>query len=77
MTARKISELLENIWLPNGLGEVMVSLSFHFWLSHSKPRIKQRNARTVVYQGEGFPRFQGRPPLTLSGNRSVVKIRPR
>lgn len=66
MKARKNSELLENIWLPNGPEQVMVSLSTCFYSSHSRPPAKRRNARTVVYlRGKDSPVFQTPSPIDL------------
>lgn len=44
MIARKNNELLENIWLPNGLEVVMVRLSPRFYRNHiqSMNQVNQR-----------------------------------
>lgn len=47
----------ENIWLPNRLEKVMVSLSTRFCTARSRPRSMKPKARMASYQGEGFPRF--------------------
>jgi hypothetical protein len=66
MTGPKNSERLENIWLPNGLGEVMVSLSCRMCRDYSKLPAKRRNARTVVYlRGKDSPVFQTPSPIDL------------
>jgi hypothetical protein len=92
MSARKNSKLFENNRLQNGPNKVMVGLSFRSRIAIIRQRNTRTEARKAIDQGEGFPRcstsselrrnnthqaFRRVGPLTLSGNGSVVKIRPR
>jgi hypothetical protein len=56
MTTAEIMNFRKIFWLPKGLEKDMLSLSTCFGLVYTRLPIRRKNARMVLYQGEGFPR---------------------
>jgi hypothetical protein len=92
MNGREVNKLLENNWLPNGSGTIMVSLSTVVRIIHTSPQIHTSKRQDGGLSGGRIPPFflsvchpvaparagtQRGKVLILSGSAGIVKIRPR